>query len=115
MNTSPTSVTARWDPPNLEDQNGQINTYHLFLADEKEGNRNWTLSTTDVMFRIDFLQEYYRYSLRVAAETVALGPQSSPLNFITLQDSMWKSTLYESSLVCLVLHLKDDFKLQCSS
>ena len=86
---SPTSVTAQWNPPHLEDQNGLIRMYQLFLADKNAGNMNWELSTTNVSIRIDFLQEYNRYSLSVAAETVALGPQSTSLIFITLEDSMW--------------------------
>ena len=84
---SPSSVTAYWEAPSVEDQNGIITEYHLFLSDEETGNSNWTLRTTATQYDIDFLEEYYQYSFTVAAETVLLGPQSSPLLFTTLPDS----------------------------
>ena len=83
---SPTSVTATWDDPIPGDHNGLIVSYQLILSEET-GMRNWTLRSTAMKYDFEFLQEYYRYSLTVAAETVSLGPQSRSLIFTTLSDS----------------------------
>ncbi len=60
--------------------------YHLFLLEEEAGMRNWTLKTTAMQYTLNFLEEYYQYSITIAAETVSVGPYSVPLQFTTLPD-----------------------------
>ncbi len=60
--------------------------YRIQLVEEETGNE-WTRMTTNTRFRFDFLQENFMYNLKIAAETVELGPYSDPKGFKTLPDS----------------------------
>lgn len=85
-NNLPTSVSISWALPPLEQRNGVIRTYRIQLV-EAETGRDWAMVTTATHFLLDFLQENYLYTLRIAAETVMVGPYSEAMNFTTLPDS----------------------------
>lgn len=91
-NSSPTSVSVSWTPPLFEDRNGIIRRYRLQLLEAETGSQ-WTRNTTATHFLFDFLQESFQYTLRIAADTVAVGPYSDPLHFNTLPDSKYNSFL----------------------
>lgn len=84
-NNSPTSVSVTWEAPPTEDHNGMIRIYRLLLVEVGTG-RNWTRSTTSTHFPLDFLEEDSNYIVRVAAETLDVGPYSDPTSFRTLPD-----------------------------
>lgn len=85
-NNSPTSVSASWTPPPFEDRNGIIRRYRIQLVEAETGSE-WTRNATATQFLFDFLQESFQYTLRIAADTVAVGPYSGPVQFSTLPDS----------------------------
>ena len=84
-NQSPTSVAVTWAPPTSGDRNGIVRRYWLVLQETETGN-DWTRSTTTTHYLFDFLQEDFDYSLRLAADTVEIGPFSEELIFTTLPD-----------------------------
>ena len=83
---SSTAATVSWEPPAPEDQNGMIDVYHLVLVDKKLGDRNWTASTARQSYTFRKLAEHHTYTVKVAAETVSIGPYSLPLTFTTEED-----------------------------
>ena len=83
--TGSRTVTVRWLPPPLEQQNGQIVYYLLVITDRQLGS-NTELNSTTTSFMATGLKEYNNYSCIVAAATtVGLGPYSLPVRFTTLQ------------------------------
>ena len=78
-----TSVTLSWQPPPLEDRNGLIRLYYVFVT-ELESGRSFTLNSTATNYRVQNLHPFYTYNFSVAAVTVAAGSISDN---ITVQTS----------------------------
>ena len=84
-------VNISWQPPVEERQNGDIRQYRITLREIPTG-RVWSLITITTSHLLDFLHPYYIYTVRVAAYTVAIGPYSESLQFITHEDGKTQTT-----------------------
>ena len=85
--TGTTSAQFSWDPPSDNVINGVLSHYVLSLSDESFNLTNITVNVTDTSHTLSGLEEYVRYSCRVAAATeVGAGPYSSPVFIVTQQD-----------------------------
>ena len=54
---------------------------------EMETGNVWGRNATATHFLFDFLEESFQYRLSIAADTVAVGTYSDPVEFSTLPDS----------------------------
>ena len=80
-------ATISWLPPPVEDQNGPISHYNLFVYDLNFGY-DVSGNTTGTSYTLTYLEEYSDYTVTIAAATqVGLGPYSSPVQFTTAEDS----------------------------
>ena len=78
------TLRLSWEPPNNRSRNGIIQLYHINVT-ELYTDFTFLVETTAQSVLVDDLHPYYRYSCIVAAETVDLGPFSSPV-FIQLPE-----------------------------
>ena len=67
-----------WDPPHREIVNGIIQRYTIIII-EHETASNTTIVTINTSLNLTSLHPYYVYGITVAAETIAIGPFSSPI------------------------------------
>lgn len=67
-----------WDPPQREIKNGIIQQYTVSIIENETAN-NTTVVTNNTSLNLTSLHPYYVYSITVAAETIAIGPFSSPI------------------------------------
>lgn len=75
---SATSLTLVWQPPPLESINGVIEQYVIQIDEVNTGGvLTATSNTTNIT--VDNLHPFYSYNCRVAAETIQVGPYSSPI------------------------------------
>ena len=73
-----TSLTLTWQPPSFESRNGVIQQYIIQIEEVNSGRMlTATSNTTDVI--IDDLHPFYSYSCRIAAETIQVGPYTTPI------------------------------------
>ena len=96
---SSTSIYIEWNPPPIEDQNGDIISYTVLCFAVNGGAvlLSYTTATTDIT--ISGLHPYYTYKCNVSAVTVAEGPSSGYVNITTLEDGMFFLTLMLTSLL----------------
>ena len=98
---SPHSIMLLWEPPSLEEQNGQLVRYHVIFIEtqilyldngtvmsQMGMNRNRTYNVSEGRTQlIDMLHPSYNYTVRIAAATVVgIGPFSDPITVMTLED-----------------------------
>lgn len=76
-----------WREPRSDDQNGLIRLYWINVT-EIETGINWQLMSDNRNVTVQSLHPFYSYSLVVAAQTVALGPFSSPVQ-IEMPEDGW--------------------------
>ena len=81
--TSSRSISLSWQPPSIP--NGVIRQYRVSFT-EQDSSQSWQLTTTSLGRQITGLHPYYTYSVRVAAVTIAEGPNSSVIQIQTYQD-----------------------------
>lgn len=81
--TSPRSISLTWQPPSIP--NGVIREYRISIT-EQDNSQSRQLTTTSLGHQITELHPYYTYSIRVAAVTVAEGPNSIAIQIQTYQD-----------------------------
>ena len=74
----PRSITLAWSAPSLKDRNGDIRQYLINITEIDTGN-SWQVTAVDSFTTVESLHPFYSYSIIVAAETVALGPFTSPI------------------------------------
>ena len=73
-----TSLTLIWQPPSFESRNGVIQQYIIQIEEVNTGRiLTATSNTTEV--KIDNLHPFYSYTCRIAAETVQVGPYTTPI------------------------------------
>lgn len=87
-----TSLVISWEPPQLELRNGIIQQYTIRITEVETGTVN-TLYTEATTVNVSSLHPYYTYSCIIAAETIALGPFSYPVQ-TQLPESGMSSTLH---------------------
>ena len=88
--TSSRSISLSWQPPSIP--NGVIREYRISIT-EQDSSQSWKLTTTFLARQITGLHPYYIYSVRVAAVTVAEGPNSTAIQIRTYQDGNYITTV----------------------
>jgi len=74
----PRTLYITWKPPAEEDRNGIIRRFVINVTELDTGT-SLELESVNTGITVQDLHPFYRYSLTVAAESVALGPASSDL------------------------------------
>ena len=82
---SSTSIILMWREPRSGDQNGLIRLYHINVT-EIETGVDWQLMSNDTNVTVQPLHPFYSYNLAVAAQTLGLGPFSSPIQIEMPED-----------------------------
>lgn len=88
MVTSSSSLFLRWEPPDLEDQNGVIIGYRVNIS-EVETGMNFQLSSSGSVqsLSVERLRPFTTYICRIAARTVVgAGPYSIAVTAVTSPD-----------------------------
>lgn len=85
---SPTAAFVSWEPPLPTNHNGIIRLYHIFLEDINGGQRTFTTAGEVHVYVLDFLHPGTQYRLKVAAETIEIGPSSEYEPFTTMDDGI---------------------------
>ena len=78
------SIHLSWDPLPSTLQNGIIRQYKVTLVDSTGQAR--VINTTITSVTVAALTPFTSYNFTVAAKTIALGPSTSPLQFLMPQD-----------------------------
>jgi len=73
-----------WLPPAISSRNGIIQRYIINITELNTGS-SFHFDTTELLLTTNDLHPFYQYSIIVAAETVGVGPFSSPV-FIELPE-----------------------------
>ena len=77
-----------WAAPLVEDQNGIITLYYIRIFSTVTNETTLYLREAHhSQHVIESLHPYYEYAVSIAAETVDIGPFSTPQRFLTLEDS----------------------------
>ena len=80
-----TSASLNWQPPPLDQQNGII-TYYMVFLDEHETGLKFTVNTSATEVNLSDLHPFYTYDITVAAVTVEVGASSVVISVKTLED-----------------------------
>ena len=78
------SIQLSWDPLPLALQNGIVRQYIVTIVDIAGDAR--VINTTATSVNIAALNPFTMYTCTVAAETIAVGPSTSPVQIVTPQD-----------------------------
>ena len=79
------SFTVMWQPPPLEEINGDIQHYTLLIV-ESETGRQFEVTTNETQITISSLHPYYHYMCRVRAKTSQPGPYSVAISVHLLEE-----------------------------
>ena len=80
-----TTIALMWDAIALENQNGLLRHYLVFVLELDTGEIDmYTAGATQL--NISGLHPYYTYTCKVAAVTIRIGPFSQSVSIITPQD-----------------------------
>ena len=86
---SSNSISVTWAAPLVEDQNGIITLYSIQIFSTVTNETTlYQREAHHSQLVIESLHPYYEYDVSIAAETVDVGPFSTPQGVITLEDSM---------------------------
>ena len=97
---SPYGIRLSWDPPSLEQQNGQLIRYHIFIKESQlvyinnrtfkvpGDDRNMTFDISEGRIQlINNLSPNHNYTVRIAAATsVGIGTFSTAITVTTPED-----------------------------
>ena len=72
------SLTLTWQPPSLESHNGIIRQYVIEVVESNTGITS-TVTSNVTEVTVEDLHPFYIYNCRIAAETIQVGPFSSPI------------------------------------
>ena len=86
-----TSLTLTWQPPSFESSNGVIQRY-IIQIDEVDTGRMLTATSNTTEVTIENLHPFYSYICRTAAETIAVGPYSTPITVQLNEDGKLKQS-----------------------
>ena len=73
-----TSLTLTWQPPSFESRNGVIQQYSIEIVEVNTGRIMTTTSNTTGV-TVGNLHPFYTYNCRIAAETIGVGPYTTPI------------------------------------
>lgn len=77
-----------WVPPEPCSRNGIITHYSVLLIDNDFNVSGHLLTVLSTQYVFNMLEEFVRYSVKIAAATSAgLGPYSEEVNFTTFEAS----------------------------
>ena len=108
ISLGPTSIHLTWDPPELEDHNGEIVEYRINVTEAQTGLMfDYVSNITQIT--ITGLHPYYIYHCTIVAVTVAEGPISTTVTAVT--DEAGKPIL---RVVALLITNFRIFELNCS-
>ena len=79
------SVSLSWQPPPLDQQNGVIAYYTVFMAELATGLM-FSVNTTSTEVLVSDLHPFYTYNITVAAVTVEVGVPSVAIPVKTSED-----------------------------
>ena len=80
-------ITLQWDPPDYEEQNGNITHYVINVTEMETGVSVLHTSPSTAIF-ISHLHPAYTYKCSIAAFTVALGPFTPPQYIKTAEEGI---------------------------
>lgn len=88
---SSSELSLSWNPPSVHLRNGLIEYYIITLNElptdsSLSFNKSEQLNSDLIEFIIPGLHPFYRYSISIAAFTVAEGPKSNAIILETLED-----------------------------
>ena len=83
------SIQLSWDPLPSALQNGIIRQYRLTILDVAGEAR--VINTTETSVNVAALNPFTMYTCTVAAETIAVGPYTLPVQIVTPQDGKYGS------------------------
>ena len=92
---SSTEIDISWYPPRSENRNGIIRQYLVNITTIISGD-TLQLITVDTNATVRSLHPFYSYSITVAAETILLGPFTTPVIVETPEDG--KSSMATNNL-----------------
>lgn len=84
---SSTSVTLRWSPPPVNQQNGIIREYRIIVTEIRTAT-TILLNSSSTSVVVQSLHPHYEYACAVSAFTIGSGPYSEVLNVTTAEDGM---------------------------
>lgn len=84
---SSTSVTLRWSPPPVSQQNGIIREYRIIVTEIRTAT-TILLNSSSTSVVVQSLHPHYEYACAVSAFTIGSGPYSEVLNVTTAEDGM---------------------------
>ena len=81
------TISITWNPPLADDQNGIITLYTIQIYSiETEVTTFYVREGHHSQFVLETLHPYYEYDVSMAAETVEIGPFSTPQRIQMLED-----------------------------
>ena len=103
MSLNATHAMLSWEPPLPEHRNGPIRLYHIITTSVASGEElqdtsanNWTV--------IGPLHPFYTYKFSVAAETVEVGPFTTPV-VLQMPEAGSYMHLHHNILFRVIIHL----------
>ena len=83
MSLSPYNIELHWEPPDIEDQNGDIVLYYINVTHIPSGEGQ-SFQVSGVFFSGNNFYPYYTYNITIYAVTVGIGPGTS-VNITTME------------------------------
>lgn len=105
------TFTASWSPPPFEMQNGLIQQYVIVVTGTESGHTFQTTSNTTEVTVMN-LRPFTTYTCKVAAETVGIGPYTSPITVQLLEDG---ESLYNETCSDISYSVSVIMQVHCSS
>ena len=97
------AIELIWEPPPLDAHNGIIRQYSIdYYVLETRENVYKLLADNSTSTVVTNLHPYYTYSFKVAAVTIAAGPQSTAVTAKTLESG--KSETNCARVACFTIH-----------
>ena len=78
----PNTIHVAWDPPSIDEQNGEIDGYRINVT-EAETNNVFQLITNQTQITINNLHPFYTYHCYITAITVGEGPYTDAVTIVT--------------------------------
>ena len=102
-----TAIEATWDLPRINERNGFIRGYKLFVQ-TRDGKTVMNINISDIdnvimAYIVDGLKRATPYTFSILAYTVADGPRSTQLTAVTLRKS---TTRFITAIFKLVFHMQ---------
>jgi hypothetical protein len=78
VSLSPYNIELHWEPPHIEDQNGNIASYYISVTHISTGEeQSFQTSGDSFFFSGNNFHPYYTYNITIYAATIGIGPGTS--------------------------------------